>query len=281
MTEPRIVNVGDIAIGAKNPFALITGPCQLESLDHARVMAEKIAEACAATGTRFIFKASYDKANRSSISSQRGLGMDEGLTILSKIRDEFGCPILTDVHDAAQCAPAGEVVDVIQIPAFLCRQTDLLLAAGQTGCAINVKKGQFLAPWDMGNVAEKIASTGNEKIMLCDRGTSFGYNTLVSDFRGLPTMAATGYPVVFDATHSVQQPGGQGATTGGQREFAPVLARAAVAVGVSALFIETHEDPDNAPSDGPNMIPVTKMAQLIGQLREIDDLTKRQPAISL
>ncbi|UOA29043.1 3-deoxy-8-phosphooctulonate synthase [Pseudosulfitobacter sp. DSM 107133] len=281
MTEPRIVNVGDIAIGAKNPFALITGPCQLESLDHARMMAEKIAEACAATGTRFIFKASYDKANRSSISTQRGLGMDEGLTILSKIRDEFGCPILTDVHDAAQCAPAGEVVDVIQIPAFLCRQTDLLLAAGQTGCAINVKKGQFLAPWDMGNVAEKIASTGNEKIMLCDRGTSFGYNTLVSDFRGLPTMAATGYPVVFDATHSVQQPGGQGTTSGGQREFAPVLARAAVAVGVSALFIETHEDPDNAPSDGPNMIPVTKMAQLIGQLREIDDLTKGQESINL
>lgn len=281
MTEPRIVNVGDIAIGAKNPFALITGPCQLESLDHARMMAEKIAEACAATGTRFIFKASYDKANRSSISTQRGLGMDEGLTILSKIRDEFGCPILTDVHDAAQCAPAGDVVDVIQIPAFLCRQTDLLLAAGKTGCAINVKKGQFLAPWDMGNVAEKIASTGNDKIMLCDRGTSFGYNTLVSDFRGLPTMAATGYPVVFDATHSVQQPGGQGTTSGGQREFAPVLARAAVAVGVSALFIETHEDPDNAPSDGPNMIPVTKMAQLIGQLREIDDLTKRQEAINL
>jgi len=281
MTEPRIVNVGDIAIGAKNPFALITGPCQLESLDHARMMAEKIAEACAATGTRFIFKASYDKANRSSISTQRGLGMDEGLTILSKIRDEFGCPILTDVHDAAQCAPAGDVVDVIQIPAFLCRQTDLLLAAGKTGCAINVKKGQFLAPWDMGNVAEKIASTGNDKIMLCDRGTSFGYNTLVSDFRGLPTMAATGYPVVFDATHSVQQPGGQGTTSGGQREFAPVLARAAVAVGVSALFIETHEDPDNAPSDGPNMIPVTKMAQLIGQLREIDDLTKGQEAINL
>jgi len=281
MTTPRTVTVGDIAIGAKNPFALITGPCQLESLDHARMMAEKIAEACAPTGTRFIFKASYDKANRSSISTQRGLGMDEGLSILSKIRDEFGCPILTDVHAADQCAPAGEVVDVIQIPAFLCRQTDLLLAAGKTGCAINVKKGQFLAPWDMGNVAEKIASTGNENIMLCDRGTSFGYNTLVSDFRGLPTMAATGYPVVFDATHSVQQPGGQGSTSGGQREFAPVLARAAVAVGVSALFIETHEDPDNAPSDGPNMIPVDRMEALIGQLRALDDLTKSQDAIDL
>ncbi|WP_299031747.1 3-deoxy-8-phosphooctulonate synthase [uncultured Sulfitobacter sp.] len=281
MIETKTVTVGDIAIGGKNPFALITGPCQLESLDHARMMAEKIAEACAPTGTRFIFKASYDKANRSSITTMRGLGMEEGLTILSKIREEFGCPILTDVHDAAQCAPAGEAVDVIQIPAFLCRQTDLLLAAGKTGCAINVKKGQFLAPWDMGNVAEKIASTGNDKIMLCDRGTSFGYNTLVSDFRGLPTMASTGYPVVFDATHSVQQPGGQGTTSGGQREFAPVLARAAVSIGVSALFIETHEDPDNAPSDGPNMIPVHKMAQLIGQLRSIDDLTKSQEPLNL
>lgn len=274
MTEQKIIHVGDIAIGGKNPIAFITGPCQLEGLDHARMMAEKISEACAPTGTQFIFKASYDKANRSSITTQRGLGMDEGLTILSKIRDEFGCPILTDVHDAGQCAPAGEVVDVIQIPAFLCRQTDLLLAAGKTGCAINIKKGQFLAPWDMGNVAEKVASTGNERIMLCDRGTSFGYNTLVTDFRGLPTMAATGYPVVFDATHSVQQPGGQGVTSGGQREFAPILARAACAVGVSALFIETHEDPDNAPSDGPNMIPVDQMGDLIANLRAFDALNK-------
>ena len=226
MTEPKIVTVGDIEIGGDRPFALITGPCQLESLDHARMMAEKIAEACAPTGTKFLFKASYDKANRSSISTQRGLGMEEGLKILGQIKDEFGCPILTDVHDAGQCAPASEVCDVIQIPAFLCRQTDLLLAAGETGAAINVKKGQFLAPWDMGNVAEKIASTGNERIMLCDRGTSFGYNTLVSDFRGLPTMAATGYPVVFDATHSVQQPGGQGphpAANGNSRRFWHVL----------------------------------------------------------
>jgi 2-dehydro-3-deoxyphosphooctonate aldolase (KDO 8-P synthase) len=237
-------------------------------------MAEAIAKACAPTGTGFIFKASYDKANRSSISTQRGIGMDEGLKILAEVRDAFGCPVLTDVHDAAQCAPAGEVVDVIQIPAFLCRQTDLLLAAGKTGRAINVKKGQFLAPWDMGNVAEKIASTGNENIMLCDRGTSFGYNTLVSDFRGLPIMAQTGYPVVFDATHSVQQPGGQGTTSGGQREFAPVLARAACAVGVSALFIETHQDPDNAPSDGPNMILVDQMADLIANLRAFDALAK-------
>lgn len=281
MIETRIVTVGDIEIGGRAPFALITGPCQLESLDHARMMAGRIAEACAPTGTRFIFKASYDKANRSSIGTERGLGLDEGLTILSKIRDEFGCPVLTDVHDARQCGPVGEAVDVLQIPAFLCRQTDLLLAAGETGRAINVKKGQFLAPWDMGNVADKIASTGNTRIMLCDRGTSFGYNTLVSDFRGLPIMARTGYPVVFDATHSVQQPGGQGTTSGGQREFAPVLARAAVAVGVSALFIETHEDPDNAPSDGPNMIPVDRMQSLIGQLRALDDLTKVQPDIEL
>lgn len=281
MIITKTITVGDIRIGGKEPFALITGPCQLESLDHARMMAEKIAKACAPTGTGFIFKASYDKANRSSISTQRGLGMEEGLKILAQIKSEFGCPILTDVHDASQCAPAAEVCDVIQIPAFLCRQTDLLLAAGNTGRALNVKKGQFLAPWDMENVAAKIASTGNENIMLCDRGTSFGYNTLVSDFRGLPTMAKTGYPVVFDATHSVQQPGGQGTTSGGQREFAPVLARAAVAVGVSALFIETHEDPDHAPSDGPNMIPVDKMAALIGQLRALDDLTKTQPEIEL
>jgi 2-dehydro-3-deoxyphosphooctonate aldolase (KDO 8-P synthase) len=200
--------------------------------------------------------------------------MEEGLSILAKIKAEFGVPILTDVHDARQCAPAAEVCDILQIPAFLCRQTDLLLAAGETGAAINVKKGQFLAPWDMGNVAEKIASTGNTRIMLCDRGTSFGYNTLVSDFRGLPIMAQTGYPVVFDATHSVQQPGGQGTTSGGQREFAPVLARAACAVGVAALFIETHEDPDRAPSDGPNMIPVDQMAGLIKTLRGFDALAK-------
>ena len=274
MSTAQTVNVGDIAIGGKNPIALISGPCQLESLDHARMMAERIAAACAPTGTQFIFKASYDKANRSSIGTARGLGMDEGLSILSKIRAEFGCPVLTDVHDARQCAPAAQACDVLQIPAFLCRQTDLLLAAGETGAAINVKKGQFLAPWDMGNVAAKITSTGNTRVMLCDRGTSFGYNTLVSDFRGLPIMAQTGFPVVFDATHSVQQPGGQGTTSGGQREFAPVLARAACAVGVSALFIETHQDPDNAPSDGPNMIPVDQMEALIAQLRAFDALAK-------
>ena len=268
------VTIGEITVAQDAPFALISGPCQLESLEHARMMAERLLAACAPSGTPLIFKSSYDKANRSSIGTKRGLGMDEGLSILAKIRDEFGIPVLTDVHLPDQCAPVAEVVDVLQIPAFLCRQTDLLLAAGETGAAINVKKGQFLAPWDMGNVAEKIASTGNTRILLCDRGTSFGYNTLVSDFRGLPVMAATGYPVVFDATHSVQQPGGQGTTSGGQREFAPVLARAAVAVGVAALFIESHEDPDNAPSDGPNMIPVEKMETLIGRLAAFDRLAK-------
>jgi 2-dehydro-3-deoxyphosphooctonate aldolase (KDO 8-P synthase) len=278
MPDTRIVTIGNIAIGGTEPIALITGPCQLESLDHARMMAEKISEACAPSGTKFIFKASYDKANRSSIGTARGLGIEAGLAILARIRDEFGCPILTDVHDAAQCAPAAEVADVLQIPAFLCRQTDLLLAAGATGRAINVKKGQFLAPWDMANVAAKIASTGNERILLCERGTSFGYNTLVSDFRALPIMARTGYPVVFDATHSVQQPGGQGLTSGGQREFAPVLARAACAVGVAALFIETHQDPDSAPSDGLNMIPVQEMAALLRTLRALDAITKAAEA---
>lgn len=276
--DTRKIIIGDIEIGGKAPIAIIAGPCQLEGLDHARMMADRIAEACAQSGTRFIFKASYDKANRSSIGTGRGLGMEQGLEILGRIREEFSVPVLTDVHEVGHCALAADVCDVLQIPAFLCRQTDLLLAAGRTGRAINVKKGQFLAPWDMGNVAEKLTSTGNDRIMLCERGTSFGYNTLVTDFRGLPTMAATGWPVVFDATHSVQQPGGQGASSGGQRQFAPVLARAACAVGVSALFIETHEDPDNAPSDGPNMIPVDQFGALITELRAFDDLRKRELA---
>ncbi|WP_432257119.1 3-deoxy-8-phosphooctulonate synthase [Limimaricola sp. AA108-03] len=276
----RTVKIGDIAIGGNAPISLIAGPCQLESIEHARMMADRIAEACAQSGTRFIFKASYDKANRSSLATHRGLGMERGLEILGRIREEFGVPVLTDVHEPEHCVQAAEVCDVLQIPAFLCRQTDLLLAAGRTGRAVNIKKGQFLAPWDMGNVAEKVASTGNKNIMLCERGTSFGYNTLVTDFRGLPTMADTGWPVVFDATHSVQQPGGQGNSSGGQREFAPVLARAACAVGVSALFIETHEDPDNAPSDGPNMIPVSQFGALVNELRAFDDLRK-QPNIAL
>ncbi|WP_435256730.1 3-deoxy-8-phosphooctulonate synthase [Thioclava sp. FR2] len=270
----KIVSIGEIAIGDRNPISLITGPCQLESHDHARMICEGLLEACSTTGTKFIFKASYDKANRSSIGTARGLGMEKGLQILSDIRSEYGVPVLTDVHEPWHCAEAAKAVDVLQIPAFLCRQTDLLLAAGETGLAINIKKGQFLAPWDMKNVAAKVESTGNRRIMLCERGTSFGYNTLVTDFRGLPTMAETGWPVVFDATHSVQQPGGLGGSSGGQRQFAPVLARAACAVGVSALFIETHQDPDNAPSDGPNMIPLAEMRALIERLCAFDRLAK-------
>jgi 2-dehydro-3-deoxyphosphooctonate aldolase (KDO 8-P synthase) len=277
ITETKIVTVGDINIGGKNPISFIAGPCQLENRDHTMMMAEKVAEACAKSGSQFIYKSSYDKANRSSIDAARGIGMEEGLKILGEVRDTFGCPVITDVHETSHCAGAAEVVDVIQIPAFLCRQTDLLLAAGNTGKPLNVKKGQFLAPWDMGNVADKIASTGNTQIMLCDRGTSFGYNTLVSDFRGLPTMAQTGYPGVCDATHSVQQPGGQGGSSGGQREFAPVMARAAVSLGIAGVFIETHEDPDRAPSDGPNMIPLSQMPALIESLMAFDRLAKSDP----
>ncbi len=270
-----MIRIGDVAVGGGGPFALIAGPCQLESLDHALFMAQGIARA---SGEHpFIFKASFDKANRSSLGSARGVGMHEGLEILARVRGEFGCPVLSDVHDVAQAGAAGDVLDVLQIPAFLCRQTDLLLAAGATGRAINIKKGQFLAPWDMAHVAAKVASTGNENIMLCERGTSFGYNTLVSDFRGLPVMAQTGYPVVFDATHSVQQPGGHGATSGGQRQFVPTLARAACAVGIDGLFIETHEDPDTAPSDGPNMIPLAQLGALLADLRRYDDLRKSGP----
>lgn len=269
-TSNRRISIGNLEIGNDLPFALIAGPCQIESRDHALSMAERIAEIAGRTGVRFIYKSSYDKANRSSIGTERGIGMDAGLKILEEVKSTFGCPVLTDVHEASQCARAAEVVDVLQIPAFLCRQTDLLLAAGETGAAVNVKKGQFLAPWDMRNVAEKIASTGNERVLLCERGTSFGYNTLVSDFRGLPIMAETGYPVVFDATHSVQQPSGKGTSSGGQREFVPVLARAAVAVGVAALFIETHQDPDAAPSDGPNMIPIDQLEALLSRLKRLE-----------
>jgi len=268
------VQIGDIAIGNELPFALISGPCQMESLEHARQIAGTLAETCAALSIPFIFKASYDKANRSSLSGERGLGMVAGLEVLGRVREEFGCPVLTDVHEPGHCAPAAEVCDVLQIPAFLSRQTDLLLAAGATGRAINIKKGQFLAPWDMANVAAKVASTGNRRIMLCERGTSFGYNALVSDFRGLPIMAAMGHPVIFDATHSVQQPGGQGTSSGGQREFVAPLARAALAVGCAGLFIETHENPDRAPSDGPNMVPLDQMRTLLSGLQQIDALRK-------
>jgi len=268
------ITLGSLTIGNKQPFTLIAGPCQIESRAHARDMAAGLAEICGDLGIGWIYKSSFDKANRTSLKAQRGVGLAEGLDILAGIREEFGCPVLTDVHGAEQCKPAAEAVDVLQIPAFLCRQTDLLLAAGETGRAINIKKGQFLAPWDMANVAAKIASTGNEKIMLCDRGTSFGYNTLVSDMRGLPIMASTGYPVVFDATHSVQQPGGLGGASGGQREFVPPLARAAVAIGVAAVFIETHENPDQAPSDGPNMVPLSEMRDLLKTLQAFDRLAK-------
>jgi 2-dehydro-3-deoxyphosphooctonate aldolase (KDO 8-P synthase) len=271
MTE---VKVGGLTIGNNLPFTLIAGPCQIESLNHTMEVASALAELSRDLGIGVIYKSSYDKANRTSASAERGIGMAQGLEILARVREKFGMPVLTDVHDAAHCAPAAEAVDVLQIPAFLCRQTDLLLAAGSTGRAINVKKGQFLAPWDMKNVAAKIASTGNENILLCERGASFGYNTLVSDMRSLPIMAETGYPVVFDATHSVQQPGGQGTSSGGERRFAPVLARAALAVGCAAVFIECHPNPDHAPSDGPNMIPLREMPGLIKRLMAFDKLAK-------
>jgi 2-dehydro-3-deoxyphosphooctonate aldolase (KDO 8-P synthase) len=266
------VQVREVVIGQDRPLVLIAGPCQLESLDHARMVCEGVLRA--ADGMGVIFKASYDKANRTSGTAARGVGMGPGLEILARIRDEFGVPVLTDVHEPGHCTVVAQAVDVLQIPAFLCRQTDLLVAAGETGRAVNIKKGQFLAPWDMAHVAAKVAGTGNGRILLCERGTSFGYNTLVSDLRGLPVMAAMGYPVVFDATHSVQQPGGLGGASGGQRDFVPVLARAAVAVGVAAVFIETHQDPDRAPSDGPNMVPLAELPVLLARLRAFDRLAK-------
>lgn len=265
----------EMVIANDKKLSVIAGPCQLESRAHALEMSAALAEMAKKFAINIIYKTSYDKANRSSLKTERGLGMDASLPILAEVREKTNLPVLTDIHDAAQCARVAEVVDVLQIPAFLCRQTDLLLAAGATGRAINVKKGQFLAPWDMKNVAAKIASTGNERIMLCERGVSFGYNTLISDMRALPVMAQTGYPVVFDATHSVQQPGGQGDRSGGQREFVPVLARAAVAVGVAAVFIETHEKPDCAPSDGPNMVALKDLPKLLSMLLEFDAVAKK------
>ena len=274
MSDSNVINIGDIPVGGDNPLTFILGPCQLENRDHAMFMAETITKLCAPSSSNFIFKSSFDKANRSSIASARGVGIEEGLRILEEVKLTFNCPVITDIHTVSQCVIASEVVDVLQIPAFLSRQTDLLIAAGETGKPINVKKGQFLAPWEMTNVAEKIASTGNKKILLCERGTSFGYNTLVNDFRGLEIMAETGYPVVFDATHSVQQPGGRGNSSGGERKFVAALARAACAVGVAAVFIETHQEPDNAPCDGPNMIDVADLQKLIEKLRVIDELNK-------
>ncbi|MGB2477274.1 MAG: 3-deoxy-8-phosphooctulonate synthase [Paracoccaceae bacterium] len=274
MFNSSVVKIGDISVGGESPLVFILGPCQIENRDHALFMAEKIVNVCEPSSSKFIFKSSFDKANRSSITSSRGIGIDEGLKILEEVKSTFRCPVITDVHTVPQCGIVAEVVDVLQIPAFLSRQTDLLIAAGETGKPINVKKGQFLAPWEMANVAEKIASTGNKKILLCERGTSFGYNTLVNDFRGLEIMAETGYPIVFDATHSVQQPGGRGNSSGGERKFVAALARAACAVGVSAVFIETHQDPDNAPCDGPNMIDIANLQDIIEKLRLIDELIK-------
>ncbi|WP_071673012.1 3-deoxy-8-phosphooctulonate synthase [Nioella nitratireducens] len=271
------VQIGKITTGNDRPLTVIAGPCQLESADHAQMIAGRMAELCARAGAQFVFKASFDKANRTSLSGKRGVGIDAGLKILQDVKAKLGCPVLTDIHSEAQCAPVAEVVDILQIPAFLCRQTDLLIAAGETGAVINVKKGQFLAPWDMVNVVSKLESTGNDRLLLTERGVSFGYNTLVADMRALPIMAKTGYPVVMDATHSVQQPGGQGGATGGQREFAPVMARAAVSLGIAAVFIETHEAPDTAPSDGPNMIPLDQMDGLVSTLMQIDQIAKANP----
>ncbi|WP_374645321.1 3-deoxy-8-phosphooctulonate synthase [Tabrizicola sp.] len=270
------VRIGGLTVGNDRPLLVIAGPCQLESLDHAQMIAGEMAQACRAAGAQFVFKASYDKANRTSLSGRRGMGIEAGLKVLEAVR-AMGMPVLTDVHDAGQAHEAAAVVDVIQIPAFLCRQTDLLLAAGETGAVVNVKKGQFLAPWDMANVAAKVESTGNDRILLTERGVSFGYNTLVADMRSLPIMARTGWPVIMDATHSVQQPGGQGGSSGGQREFAPVMARAAVSLGIAGVFIETHEDPDRAPSDGPNMIPLAAMPELLASLMAFDRLAKADP----
>lgn len=274
--QMKDVKIGKLTVGNDRPLMVIAGPCQLESLDHAQMIAGTMAEACAKAGAQYVFKASYDKANRTSLKGKRGLGLEGGLKVLEAVRD-MGMPVLTDIHDADQARAAASVVDIIQIPAFLCRQTDLLLAAGETGAVINIKKGQFLAPEGMANVAEKVASTGNDKILLTERGVSFGYNTLVADMRSLPIMARTGYPVIMDATHSVQQPGGKGDSSGGQREFAPLMARCAVAVGIAGVFIETHEDPDTSPSDGPNMVYLRDMPALVESLMAFDRLAKADP----
>ena len=274
MTE---ILIGEVPCGGNHPLLLIAGPCQIEGLDHALSCASRLVDIAAAVGMGFVYKSSFDKANRTSAHAARGVGMDEGLAIMARVRSEFGCPVLSDVHLPEQCAPAAEALDVLQIPAFLCRQTDLLLAAAATGAVVNIKKGQFLAPWDMAHVAAKVAGAGNERIMLTERGTSFGYNTLVSDMRALPEMAKLGHPVIFDATHSVQQPGGRGSSTGGQREFVAPLARAAMAVGVDGLFIETHPSPDQALSDGPNMVPLQRLEPLLEQLLAIRAAATAQP----
>ena len=282
MVQPNAVvklaaGAGAVRIGQRLPLAVIAGPCQLESRRHALETAQALKEIAARLGFGLIYKTSFDKANRTSSSAQRGAGLNASLPIFAEIRESLGVPVLTDVHTAGQCAEVAQAVDVLQIPAFLCRQTDLLLAAAATGRAVNVKKGQFLAPWDMKNVVAKLTGAGNPNVLVTERGVSFGYNTLVSDMRALPELARTGAPVVFDATHSVQQPGGQGTSSGGQREYVAVLARAAVAVGVAAVFIETHPDPDNAPSDGPNMVPMGEFEALVAELQAFDALAKSRP----
>ena len=273
----RHIKVGAVEVGNDRPLVVIAGPCVMESREHALEMSSRLQEMTTALGCGLIYKTSYDKANRTSASSPRGVGLESALPVFREIRETVGCPVLTDVHDAPSCTIVAEAVDVLQIPAFLCRQTDLLEAAGRTGRVVNIKKGQFLAPWDMRHVVAKVEATGNKHVMVCERGASFGYNTLVSDMRSLPVLAQTGCPVVFDATHSVQQPGGAGDRSGGQREFVPVLARAAVAVGVAAVFMETHQDPDNAPSDGPNMVRLDDMPALLETLLELDRFAKDRP----
>ncbi len=273
----KTLDIGGLSVGNTAPLTIIAGPCQLESADHAQMIAGKMKEACDAVGAQYVFKASYDKANRTSVSGVRGPGMEDGLKMLQSVKDAIGIPVLTDIHWPEQCRTAAEVADVLQIPALLCRQTDLVIAAAETGAAVNIKKGQFLAPWDMANIVAKVESVGNTRILLTERGTSFGYNTLVTDMRSLPQMGQTGYPVVMDATHSVQQPAGLGGSTGGQREFAPLMARAAAAIGVAAIFIETHEDPHKSPSDGPNMIYLDKMPALLKVLMSIDSVAKSNP----
>jgi 2-dehydro-3-deoxyphosphooctonate aldolase (KDO 8-P synthase) len=270
-----VVDLGSVRFGNHLPLALIAGPCAMESRAHALETASALKEIAGRLGLGLVYKSSFDKANRTSAASARGIGLDKALAVFAEVKESLGLPVLTDVHEAEQCAAAGEVVDILQIPAFLCRQTDLLVAAAKTGRVVNVKKGQFLAPWDMANVASKVTGAGNPNVMVTERGASFGYNTLVSDMRALPIMAeTTGAPVIFDATHSVQQPGGKGTTSGGQREFVPVLARAAVAVGVAGVFIETHQDPERAPSDGPNMVPLAEMEALLRQLMAFDRIAK-------
>ena len=270
----KIIDLKDIKIGNELPMTLIAGPCQLETEEHAVMIASNLAKICYEEKINFVFKGSFDKANRTSVNGTRGVGLSRGLQILSAVKEKVGCTILTDIHNTDQCKEVSDIADILQIPAFLCRQTDIILAASKTNKVINIKKGQFLAPWDMEKVLEKALSTGNQKIMLCERGSSFGYNTLVTDFRSLPIMKNTGQPVIMDATHSVQIPGGKGDSSGGQREYAPIMATAAAAIGVAGIFIETHQDPDKAPSDGANMVRLDDMAKLVKKLREFDKLSK-------